>query len=339
MSDIQFALTILAVVIILLMILFNWIRLIQFRKQKHAEHSFLYQDDGLAQKNEAATEDDLSLSEKYLLSNLPKNIHRNIDSIALLRLNRAIQAISKLNLRDFIELPHVQIFIRKDEDVWTSAEGLSRSIPFDQILISIQMVDRQGPLTDTNTQIFKTLVEKTKNDLGANLIWLSHQNIEEDAKELNQFCALVDHMMTLTLIPKHNGLFDNKKLAEALKRDGFKQNSDGYYVYKGQDKHPLFRIASINQQPLSLNLDPYIQGILFQMDLPLTLNCLASFDVMLESIKNFQEDLDGMLVDSNKKELNINHVGRIRFQVEKIENQMALGHILSGSPCARRLFS
>jgi FtsZ-interacting cell division protein ZipA len=183
------------------------------------------------------------------------------------------------------------------------------------------------------------LSEKTKNDLDGSLIWLSHSNIEEDAKELNQFCALVDHMMTLTLIPKNNGLFDNEKLIETLKIDGFKVNKDGYHEFKGRDKHPLFRVTSLNQQPLSFNLDPYIQGILFQMDLPLTLSCKESFDAMLESITNFQKELECMLVDSNKKELNVNHIERIRYQVEKIENQMVAKNIIPGSSCARRLFS
>ena len=51
MSDIQFALTILAVIIILIMIIFNWIRLIQYRKQNQTENSFLYKDeDGLSQE-------------------------------------------------------------------------------------------------------------------------------------------------------------------------------------------------------------------------------------------------------------------------------------------------
>jgi len=54
MSDIQFALTILAVIIILIMIIFNWIRLIQYRKQNHTENSFLYKNEnalGQAEKN------------------------------------------------------------------------------------------------------------------------------------------------------------------------------------------------------------------------------------------------------------------------------------------------
>jgi hypothetical protein len=340
MSDIQFALTILAVIIILIMIIFNWIRLIQYRKQNKTENSFLYNDeDGLSQEEKNPYDQDLSISEKYLLSNLPKDIYRNIDAIAFIKLKKATHAISKLNLRDFIELPHTHIFIRKNEDVWTSTDGMSGSVSFDQILLAIQLVDRQGPISSAHTQTFKMLVEKTKNDLDGSLIWLSSSNIENDAKELNQFCALVDHMMTLTLIPKNKGLFDNKKLIDILKTDGFKENKDGYHVFKGHDKHPLFRIASLTQQHLNFNLDPYIQGILFQMDLPLTLNCKESFDVMLESITNFQKDLDCMLVDSNKKELNVNHIERIRYQVEKIENQMIVKNIHPGSSCARRLFS
>ena len=340
MSDIQFALTILAVIIILIMIIFNWIRLIQYRKQNQTENSFLYKDENdLSQEEKNPYDQDLSISEKYLLSNLPKDIYRHIDAIAFIKLNKATHAISKLNLRDFIELPHTHIFIRKNEDVWTSTDGMSESVPFDQILLAIQLVDRQGPISSAHTQTFRMLVEKTKNDLGGSLIWLSSSNIENEAKELNQFCALVDHMMTLTLIPKNNGMFDNKKLIDILKTDSFKENKDGYHVFKGHDKHPLFRITSLNQQPLNFNLDPYIQGILFQMDLPLTLNCKESFDVMLESITNFQKDLDCMLVDSNKKELNVNHIERIRYQVEKIENQMIAKNIPPGSSCARRLFS
>jgi hypothetical protein len=338
MSDIQFALTILAVIIILIMIIFNWIRLFQYRKKNHTENSFIHKDD-LSQEKENPYDQDLSISEKYLLSNLPKNIYRDIDAIAFIKLNKAAHAISKLNLRDFIELPHTHIFIRKNEDIWISTEGLSESVSFDQILLSIQLVDRQGPLLSTHIQAFQKLVDKTKNDLDGSLIWLSHSNIEDDAKELNQFCALVDHMMTLTLIPKNNSMFDNKKLINKLKTNSFKENKDGYHVFKGRDKHPLFRITSLNQQPLSFNLDPYIQGILFQMDLPLTLSCKESFDVMLESITNFQKDLYCMLVDSNKKELNINHIERIRYQVEKIENQMITRNIPPGSSCARRLFS
>jgi hypothetical protein len=339
MSDVQFALTILAVVIILIMIIFNWIRLIQYRKQKNAEDSFLYDENGASQRENNSYDKDLSISEKYLLSNLPKDIYRDIDAIALIKLNKATRATSKLNLRDFIELPHAHSFIRKNEDVWQSTEGLSGSASFDHILLAIQLVDRQGPVSQAHIQTFRMLSEKTKNDLDGGLIWLSHSNIEEDAKELNQFCALVDHMMTLTLIPKNNGIFDNEKLIETLKIDGFKVNKDGYHVFKGRDKHSLFRVTALNHQPLSFNLDPYIQGILFQMDLPLTISCKDSFDTMLESITNFQQELECMLVDSNKKELNINHIERIRYQVEKIENQMVAKNISPGSSCARRLFS
>ena len=64
--------------------------------------------------------------------------------------------------------------------------------------------------------MFKMLAEKIKNDLDGNLIWLSHINIEEDAKALNQFCALVDHRMTLTLIPRNNDMFDREKLFDTL---------------------------------------------------------------------------------------------------------------------------
>ena len=340
MSDIQFALTILAVIIILIMIIFNWIRLIQYRKQNQTENSFLYKgEDGLTQEEKNPYDQDLSISEKYLLSNLPKDIYRDIDAIVFIRLNKATHAISKLNLRDFIELPHTHIFIRKNEDIWTSTEGLSGSVSFDQILLAVQLVDRQGPISLAHTQTFRMLIEKTKNDLDGSLIWLSHSNIEDDAKELNQFCALVDHMMTLTLIPKNNSMFDIEKLVDILKTDGFKENKDGYHIYKGRDRYPLFRVTSLNHQPLSLNRDPYLQGISFQMDLPVTLNCKESFDVMLESITNFQKDLDCMLVDSNKKELNVNHIERIRYQVEKIENQMIAKNIPPGSSFARRLFS
>jgi hypothetical protein len=321
------------------MIIFNWIRLIQYRKQKNAEDSFLYDENGASQRKKNSYDKDLSISEKYLLSNLPKDIYRDIDAIALIKLNKATRATSKLNLRDFIELPHAHSFIRKNEDVWQSTEGLSGSASFDHILLAIQLVDRQGPVSQAHIQTFRMLSEKTKNDLDGGLIWLSHSNIEEDAKELNQFCALVDHMMTLTLIPKNNGIFDNEKLIETLKIDGFKVNKDGYHVFKGRDKHSLFRVTALNHQPLSFNLDPYIQGILFQMDLPLTISCKDSFDTMLESITNFQQELECMLVDSNKKELNINHIERIRYQVEKIENQMVAKNIPPGSSCARRLFS
>ena len=321
------------------MIIFNWIRLIQYRKQKHAEDSFLYDENGVSQREKNSYDKDLSISEKYLLSNLPKDIYRDIDAIALIKLNKATRATSKLNLRDFIELPHAHSFIRKNEDAWQSTEGLSGSASFDHILLAIQLVDRQGPVSQAHIQTFRMLSEKTKNDLDGGLIWLSHSNIEEDAKELNQFCALVDHMMTLTLIPKNNGIFDNEKLIETLKIDGFKVNKDGYHVFKGRDKHSLFRVTALNHQPLSFNLDPFIQGILFQMDLPLTISCKDSFDTMLESITNFQKELECMLVDSNKKELNINHIERIRYQVEKIENQMVAKNIIPGSSCARRLFS
>ncbi len=87
MSDIQFALTILAVIIILIMIIFNWIRLIQYRKQNQTENSFLYKDkNNLSQEEKNPYDQDLSISEKYLLANLPKDIHRDIDAIVFIKL-------------------------------------------------------------------------------------------------------------------------------------------------------------------------------------------------------------------------------------------------------------
>ncbi len=166
MSDIQFSLTILAVVIILIMILFNWMRLIQYRKQKYTKNSSPYKDENnSSQKERIPYNQDLSISEKYLLSNLPKDIYRDIDAIAFIKLRKASNAVVKLNLRDFIELPHTHIFIRKSEDLWNSTEGLSGPVSFDQILLAIQLVDRQGPISPAHLQTFQMLTEKTKNDL------------------------------------------------------------------------------------------------------------------------------------------------------------------------------
>ena len=175
MSDIQFALTILAVIIILIMIIFNWIRLIQYRKKNHAENSFLYRDENdLSPEEKNPYVQDLSISEKYLLSNLPQDIYRDIDAIAFIKLNKPSHAISKLSLRDFVELPNAHSFIRRNEDVWQSTGDLSGSASFDQILLAIQLVDRQGPISQAHTQTFRMLSEKTKNDLDGSLIWLSH---------------------------------------------------------------------------------------------------------------------------------------------------------------------
>ena len=67
------------------MIIFNWIRLIQYRKQNQTENSFLSKDeDGLSQEEKNPHDQDLSISERYLLSNLPKDIYRNIDAIAFI---------------------------------------------------------------------------------------------------------------------------------------------------------------------------------------------------------------------------------------------------------------
>jgi hypothetical protein len=83
------------------MIIFNWICLIQYRKQNHAENSFLYKDENdLSPKEKNPYDQDLSISEKYLLSNLPKDIYRDIDAIAFIKLNKACLLYTSPSPRD-----------------------------------------------------------------------------------------------------------------------------------------------------------------------------------------------------------------------------------------------
>ena len=73
--------------------------------------------------------------------------------------------------------------------------------------------------------------------------------------------------------------------------------------------------------------------------IPNTIKITASFNEMVEAIKQFNTKLNGVLVDSSRKPLNDEKISQIYVHLKKLEKIMQEKKIPSGSDVAQKMFN
>jgi FtsZ-interacting cell division protein ZipA len=354
MNDVQFALLTLGFIVIIIMIIHNWAQLKKHQKktQKLTTSSAPTLDDDndpLFQSSEFKIKETIphpnsqpepSGSERIIEANLPEDINRATEAVASIVTKTIQNGKANIFLEDLTNLSGVTVYVRKDNEIWSTGEALDDAIRFNQVLVVQPLTSRKGALSDESIASLNAYVTKINEAVEGNLFWIANSNIQEESNLLNEFREAVDKALILKVTPKSDSSFHAAALADFFNKPKIVNRKLIHELVDAENSNIIIcQLLSLSGKPLQINQESYIQGIVFRMDIPNTPNITHSFNQMISLIKECTKKLNGVLVDAGSKKIDDDYISRVYVHLKKVEQKMLTKKIIPGSDIALKIFS
>lgn len=355
MSDVQLALLILGLIVILIMIIHNWaqIRLHKKRKEKlvdsnapklNDDNDPLFKSaefDITKTKTYTAHEEPQTGSAKVIAENLPEGIFGEIEAVASITCKDTFDNLINLYVDKVSSINGARIYIRHDNDIWTTDLAIDEGVRFNQILVVQQLISRKGMLSDDDIKNFNEYVNDVNDAVNGSLFWLFNEDIAVETKKLHDFSKEVDRAINLKVIPKSDSAFHPAALMDFFKSPSIIKGNDNIHrlVNPDNSNEIICEILNLSAKPLDLNHEAFIQGIIFKIDVPNIPNITHAFNQMINTIKDASSDLNGTLVDVGNKPMNDEYISRVYVYLKEVEQKMLAKKIIPGGELAAKIFS
>ncbi|TNC99433.1 MAG: ZipA FtsZ-binding region [Gallionellaceae bacterium] len=224
--------------------------------------------------------------------------------------------------------------------VWERVIPESRTA-YSAFKIALQLADRNGPVSDTRLSDFRELLGDIGRKLDADMILPMVDSAIERARELDKFCAEVDQMIGINIVPSGERVLFGSEVARAVQLVGMSLQADGTFHQFDADGATLFTLGASDGTPFQHHtLDQMqVDNMTLLLDIPRVKEPVKHFDEMTLLAMEIATTLRAALVDDQRVTLGSAAISHIRAQVEAVEKSMLAGGIAPGSDQALRLFS
>lgn len=223
---------------------------------------------------------------------------------------------------------------------WERAIAESQTL-YERFRIALQLVDRGGAISAARLADFRDLVLGIAKQIKADSAVPDVDETHRRAAELDAFCAEVDQMVGINLVPPGERLLPGVRIAQAAALHGMTLEADGAFHALDAQGHSAFSLINQDSKPFQHHtLETFgTPGLTLLLDVPRVENPAAQFDEMLRIAHELARELQVNLVDDHRVVLSDNGLARIRAQIAEVEAKMRDNGIAPGSGQARRLFS
>jgi FtsZ-interacting cell division protein ZipA len=223
---------------------------------------------------------------------------------------------------------------------WERAIAESQTL-YERFRIAVQLVDRGGAISAAKLGDFRDLVAGIAKHIKADVAVPDAHETHRHAIELDTFCAEVDQMVGINLVPPGERQLIGSRIAQAASMLGMSLEADGAFHALDAQGHSLFCLINHDSKPFQHHtLETFsTSGVTLLLDVPRVAHPAELFDRMLETAREFARELQVNVVDDRRVVLSDGGLGLIRDQIAVVEAKMAENGIAPGSAQARRLFS
>ena len=207
--------------------------------------------------------------------------------------------------------------------------------------VALQLVDRSGAISEAKLADFRDLVLGVAKQIKADATVPDIHETYHHAVEMDAFCAEVDQMAGVNLLPSKGRLLLGARVAQAAALVGMTLEADGAFHLMDAQGQSLFSLINRDNQPFQhLSLETTsTAGITLLLDVPRVEEPANQFDRMIEVGRLLAKELQLNLVDDHLVVLNDKGLALIRERINDVELKMCAKGITPGSTQARRLFS
>lgn len=209
-----------------------------------------------------------------------------------------------------------------------------------RLRVGLQLVNRLGPVSDGDLNIFITAMRALADELMA-VADMPSTRVLDQAAEIDRFCAAVDLEIGLNLVSRGTA-FSGTKIRALAEAAGMVLGIDGLFTRYDDEGCAQFSLQNYESTQFAADTIRTLttHGLTFLLDVPRVDHGERVFTQMTELAKRFGETLNGTLVDDNRQPLSDAQLDHIRREfIGKPQATMASFGLAAGSPQARRLFS
>lgn len=207
--------------------------------------------------------------------------------------------------------------------------------------VGLQLVDRGGAISAAKLSNFRDLVLGVAAQIKADSAVPDHNSAHQQALDLDAFCAEVDQMVGVNLLPPGERLISGANLAQITMSLGMTLESDGAFHLSDTSGHTLFSLINQDTQPFQrYTLESHsAAGITLLLDAPRVETPTLQFDKMVHIAHELAKALQLNMVDDHRVVLSDAGLALIRARIAELEEKMHINGIAPGSVLARRLFA
>ncbi|BBI99299.1 hypothetical protein FGKAn22_09920 [Ferrigenium kumadai] len=223
---------------------------------------------------------------------------------------------------------------------WERAIAESQTL-YERFRIAVQLVDRGGAISAAKLGDFRDLVAGIAKHIKADAAVPDVHETHHHAVELDTFCAEVDQMVGINLVPPGERQLNGSRIAQAASMLGMSLEADGAFHALDAQGHSLFCLINHDSKPFQHHTQETFttSGVTLLLDVPRVAHPAELFDRMLETAREFARELQVNVVDDRRVVLSDGGLNLICDQITAVEAKMAEHGIAPGSAQARRLFA
>jgi FtsZ-interacting cell division protein ZipA len=242
----------------------------------------------------------------------------------------------KFDFRKPVQVCGLTLGTKKWERVIAESQVL-----YSRFRIALQLADRGGAISETKLADFKDLVLGVAGHIKADTTVPDIRETHHHAVEMDAFCAEVDRMVGVNLVPPGTRLLRSGKIAQAASLAGMTLEADGAFHLLDAQSRTLFSLINQDSKPFQhLTLETSsTAGITLLLDVPRVEDPGQQFDRMMHVARELARELQVNMVDDHRVALSEQWLALIRTQINDVELKMCARGITPGSSQARRLFS
>jgi FtsZ-interacting cell division protein ZipA len=224
---------------------------------------------------------------------------------------------------------------------WERSIAEKQPTPFSVFRLALQLVDRNGPVTEAQLAGFRALAYNIARNIGATVEAPDVPAMARHALALDAFCGEVDQMVGLNILPAGSNLLLGREVASSAAKHGMELQPDGIFYLRDAQGRTLFSLFNFDNTPFNYQdlAQMEIAGLAMQLDVPRVEHPTRQFDVLMQLAHAIGRELQAEVVDDYRAPLSNTAINTIRTQIAAIEQRMVARRIVPGSAKALRLFS
>jgi FtsZ-interacting cell division protein ZipA len=207
-----------------------------------------------------------------------------------------------------------------------------------RVRAGMQLVDRQGPVSEPDLKAFHARIAQAASAVRAQPAPAALDQALRAAASLDRFCGEVDIQIAVHLISAGQA-FQGTSVRALAEAAGLSLEPDGRFRLRDGPGRELFSLANEAAAPFEAAAMGTLQttALLVQLDVPRA--PVAAFARFRDFALQAAASLGGTLVDDNRSVLKEASFEAIAAQLQPVYESMEAQGLAAGSPLALRLFS
>ncbi len=215
------------------------------------------------------------------------------------------------------------------------------SVSYSIIKLGLQLSNRSGAVNATRLSDFRDLAREIAAQVQGDINLPDVEEAVISAAQLDEFCAEVDKLIGINLLPNGEITLAASEVAQAVQALGMNLQADGAFHLLDARGFTVYSLSNVDTDPFQHHTFNHmrVKGLTLLLDVPRVAHPVTRFDEMVKLAQKLARELGAAVVDDHKVALNELSLAQIREQISAIESRMLAADIQTGSAQARRLFS